>query len=648
MSELMRDIDARARLAGTNKLEILLFSLGLDARTGRRETFGINVFKVREVMRTPSITAAPEMTAAVKGIVSLRGALVPVVDLGEHIGMTAESPREIMIVTEYNHHTQGFLVESVDTILRLDWAQMRVPPEMLTSNLGGLVTAITELADGRLVMLLDVERILSETVKPDDHLVFESISHLGHEDLTVLYADDSSVARGQIKRTLDAMGVRSISTVNGRAAWDELQRIANHAESAKRPTRDFVQVILTDVEMPEMDGYLLTRNIKADSRFNGIPVLMHSSLSSISNQQLGRSVGVDEYIPKFEPHRLSETLARLLLGTAAVASAAESRAFTTGLLPVRSGPSALLDSVDARTRLAGSNRMEILLFSLGTREVFGINVFKVREVSQTPDITKTPNMPQGVEGLISLRGNVIPVLSLTAVMKLDDAPTTLGTSMMVTEYSKRNLGFLVHDVDRIVRIDWEKVRAPDSITSATHGYIIAITELPDGRLVSILDVEQIMANTFGDAVVGQIDPMSDGDALNIFFVDDSMVARKKIAEVLDKLAVRHRHAQNGMEAWTRLSGMAAHAQQTGSSVHDELDLILVDAEMPEMDGYVLTRNIKSDKRFDGIPVVMHSSLSSEANHAMGKSVGVDAYVAKFDAEALSQTLRSQLQKHARN
>jgi two-component system chemotaxis response regulator CheV len=442
--------------------------------------------------------------------------------------------------------------------------------------------------------------------------------------------------------------VRSISSVNGRAAWDELQRIANHADSAKRPVKEFLQVILTDVEMPEMDGYLLTRNIKADSRFNGIPVLMHSSLSSISNQQLGHSVGVDEYIPKFEPHRLSETLARLLLGKAAGAPAVESRPVTTGLLPVRSGPSALLDSVDARTRLAGSNRMEILLFSLGTREVFGINVFKVREVSQTPDITKTPNMPQGVEGLISLRGNVIPVLSLTAVMKLDDAPTTLGTSMMVTEYSKRNLGFLVHDVDRIVRIDWEKVRAPDSITSATHGYIIAITELPDGRLVSILDVEQIMANTFGDAVVGQIDPMSDGDALNIFFVDDSMVARKKIAEVLDKLAVRHKHAQNGMEAWTRLSGMAAHAQQTGSSVHDELDLILVDAEMPEMDGYVLTRNIKSDKRFDGIPVVMHSSLSSEANHAMGKSVGVDAYVAKFDAEALSQTLRSQLQKHARN
>ena len=153
---LLSNIDARTRLAGTNKLEILLFALGVDSRTGRRETFGINVFKVREVMRTPAITAAPEMSAAVKGMVSLRGVLVPVVDLAEYIGMPSETVRDIMIVTEYNGHTQGFLVEGVDTILRLDWSQMRVPPEMLTSNLGGLVTAVTELADGRLVMMLDV------------------------------------------------------------------------------------------------------------------------------------------------------------------------------------------------------------------------------------------------------------------------------------------------------------------------------------------------------------------------------------------------------------------------------------------------------------------------------------------------------------
>lgn len=314
MSELFKNIDARTRLAGTNKLEILLFSLGVDNRTGRRETFGINVFKVREVMRTPPITAAPDMPSAVKGMVSLRGALVPVVDLADYIGMSPDSPREIMIVTEYNGHTQGFLVESVDTILRLDWAHMRVPPEMLTANLGGLVTAVTELQDNRLVMMLDVERVLAETAKADDTMLFNGINPLGRDDLTVLFADDSSVARGQIERTLAALGVRGISAVNGRAAWDELQRLATYAESAGRTIKDYVQLVLTDVEMPEMDGYLLTKSIKSDPRFAGIPVIMHSSLSSMSNQQLGRSVGVDEYVPKFEPHRLSETLGRLLLG----------------------------------------------------------------------------------------------------------------------------------------------------------------------------------------------------------------------------------------------------------------------------------------------------------------------------------------------
>ena len=311
MSELMKNIDERTRLAGTNKLEILLFTLGIDSRTDRRETFGINVFKVREVMRTPAITSAPDMPAAVKGMVSLRGALVPVVDLAEYIDIPLGSPREIMIVTEYNGHTQGFLVEEVDTILRLDWAQMRVPPDMLVSNLGGLVTAVTELPDGRLVMMLDVERVLSETTKIDDEFMFKDIQPVTDENLTVFYADDSSVARGQIQRTLDALGMKSIAAVNGRAAWDELQKLAAYAESSGRQVSDMIQLILTDVEMPEMDGYILTKNVKNDPRFNGIPVLMHSSLSGMSNQQLGHSVGVDEYVPKFEPQRLAETLARL-------------------------------------------------------------------------------------------------------------------------------------------------------------------------------------------------------------------------------------------------------------------------------------------------------------------------------------------------
>ena len=312
MSELRKNIDARTKLAGTNKLELLLFSLGADSRTGRKETFGINVFKVREVMRTPPITAAPEMPDAVEGMVSLRGVLVPVVDLGKYAHVAAEQPREIMIVTEYNGRTQGFLVEAVDTILRLDWSQMKVPPDMMTARMGGLVTAITELQDGRLVMLLDVEKVLSETTHFDDDLLFRDIKPIGRSDALVVFADDSSVARKQVQTTLERMGVNFIAAINGKRAWEELQKLASYAESLGRPACEVVSLVLTDIEMPETDGYMLTKLIKGDPRFAGIPVLMHSSLSGMSNQQLGRSVGVDDYVSKFEPQQLAATITRLL------------------------------------------------------------------------------------------------------------------------------------------------------------------------------------------------------------------------------------------------------------------------------------------------------------------------------------------------
>ena len=318
MSELLKNIDARTKLAGTNKLEILLFSLGTNTNTGRSETFGINVFKVREVMRTPVITSAPEMPASVVGMVSLRGVLVPVVDLASYAGVATETPRSIMIVTEYAGHTQGFLVEGVDTILRLDWSQMRVPPEMLVAEMGGLVTAVTELPDGRLVMMLDVEKVLSETTNYDEEIVYRNIKPLSDPTLTVFFADDSVVARKQITRTLEAMNVKYVGAINGREAWNELEKIATYAQASGQKVSDLVSLVLTDVEMPEMDGYILTKKIKTDPRFAGVPVIMHSSLSGMSNQQLGMSVGVDEYVPKFEAQKLSETLTRRLLGSVPV------------------------------------------------------------------------------------------------------------------------------------------------------------------------------------------------------------------------------------------------------------------------------------------------------------------------------------------
>ena len=300
---------------------------------------------------------------------------------------------------------------------------------------------------------------------------------------------------------------------------------------------------------------------------------------------------------------------------------------------------ALLDSIDARTKLAGSNKMEILLFSLGTGEVFGINVFKVREVSQTPSITRTPNTPAGVEGVISLRGNIIPVISLAKFTNLEGAPEDTGHTMIVTEFSRHTQGFLVHDVDRIIRVDWDKVKPPQTMLMGNDALITAITELPDGKLVSILDVEQILARAIGIEEIPTLEKVDQQKEHMVFFADDSTIARKEITKVLEGMGVKYQQATNGLEAWEKLQALAQRMHQEGSMLREHISVILTDAEMPEMDGYVLAKHIKSDRRFDGIPVVMHSSLSSEANRAMGQSVGVDTYVAKFDPLVLADTLR---------
>jgi two-component system chemotaxis response regulator CheV len=300
----------------------------------------------------------------------------------------------------------------------------------------------------------------------------------------------------------------------------------------------------------------------------------------------------------------------------------------------------LLASADARAKAAGAYKMEILLFSLGTRELFGINVFKVREVSQTPHITRAPNMPLGVEGVLSLRGNIIPVVSLARFINPGQAARKFDT-MIVTEFNRTTLAFLVDSVDRIIRVDWDKVRAPDKITmvdTSQQDLITAVTELEDGKLVSILNVEQVLASVIGETPMPEVPQAQLEDNQYVFFADDSVVARKEITGVLDKMGVHYQQANNGREAWERLQMFATRDWHGTECLHDYLKAILVDAEMPEMDGYMLTHLIKQDPRFNGIPVIMHSSLSSNANREMVSTVGVDAYVTKFDPVNLSETL----------
>ena len=297
----------------------------------------------------------------------------------------------------------------------------------------------------------------------------------------------------------------------------------------------------------------------------------------------------------------------------------------------------LLTMVDQKTKMVGSNKMELLLFSLGGKECFGINVFKVREVCEAPEITRTPNMPAGVEGIISLRGAIIPVVDLATFVRAGTSCEGPG-KLIITEFSNHTQAFRVADVDRIVRVDWEQVRAPQGLLTQGSTLVTAITELPEGRLVSILDVEQILHDTFGDEPESHLTPVAPEHARAVFFVDDSAFARRKIASVLERLGLPHQQSTNGREAWNKLVALATQAQRDKVPLAASLGLVLVDAEMPEMDGYVLTRHIKDDARFEGIPVVMHSSLSSVANRKMGQTAGVDAYVGKFNVEHLANTI----------
>ena len=311
MSNLIQSVDDRTRLAGTNRLEILLFSLGKDEATGREEVFGINVFKVREVLNVPEITHAPDVPPGVEGMVSLRGTMIPVIKLAHFCEIEVSSPPNILIVAEYNKNMLGFLVHSVEHILRMDWNQIKVPPAMMANRMGGLITAVSELEDGRIVMILDVEKILAETTQSDEEekLLYQDIATV-EEPKTLLFADDSSVARKQIAKTLEKMGLNYFSAYNGKEAWDRLKELKQQALEQNVPITSLIQAVLTDVEMPEMDGYVLTRHIKEDPVLRELPVIMHSSLSAEANINLGRAVGADHYVAKFHPAELHKTIRR--------------------------------------------------------------------------------------------------------------------------------------------------------------------------------------------------------------------------------------------------------------------------------------------------------------------------------------------------
>lgn len=313
MSKMLNDVDARTRLAGSNRLELLLFTLDDGRDGGKPEIFGINVFKVQEVIRTPEITRVPDPPPFVTGMASLRGEVVSAINLVEFCGKTSEGIPPTMIVTEFSRNVQAFLVRGVETIVRIDWSEVRQPPSVLSNS---KITAITQLPDGRLVSILDVEQILCQVTGDTPAPSLESLEKQGVAigDIKIICADDAAFARNQLKGTLDSLGVNSEFFVNGQEAWSRLDKIAAlHVSNGER-VADHVPIVITDLEMPEMDGFILTRKIKEDPRFDGVRVLIHSSMSGQSNIKRGQEMGADGFLAKFSSEEVASQISGLLRG----------------------------------------------------------------------------------------------------------------------------------------------------------------------------------------------------------------------------------------------------------------------------------------------------------------------------------------------
>lgn len=302
MAGILDTVDQRTQLVGQNRLELLLF------RLDGPQMYGINVFKVREVLQCPKLTELPQRNRVVRGIAHIRGGTISVMDMSACIGQQPlnDIANCFVIISEYNMAVQGFLVRSVEKIVNLNWGNVHPPPK--GAGKGNYLTAVTEV-DNKIVEIIDVEKILSE-VSPlpesiaDSIIRQDTVRSASQRQMKVLIADDSSVARKQIKRCVEQLGVETQLFPDGKKALDHLRELAETGEDVSK----YYVMLISDIEMPEMDGYTLTASIRDDPRLSNLYILLHTSLSGIFNQAMVEKVGANNFLPKFKPDMLAEVV----------------------------------------------------------------------------------------------------------------------------------------------------------------------------------------------------------------------------------------------------------------------------------------------------------------------------------------------------
>ena len=303
MAGVLDSVNQRTQLVGENRLELLLFKLGGIQR------YGINVFKVKEVLQCPPLTALPKLHPSIRGIANIRGQTISVIDMNLATGGRAiENIEErFIIITEYNRSIQGFLVGSVERIININWENILPPPNGVGRY--NYLTAVTDL-DGSLVEILDVEKILDEIAPVNTEVTADIIDESIKEKMAekkILVADDSSVARKQIQRAITSLGLECDLVKDGREALELLKET-----SKTQPVVERYALMISDVEMPEMDGYTLTSAVKSDPALSALHVILHTSLSGIFNQAMVEKVGANDFIAKFNPNELADAVQKVI------------------------------------------------------------------------------------------------------------------------------------------------------------------------------------------------------------------------------------------------------------------------------------------------------------------------------------------------
>jgi two-component system chemotaxis response regulator CheV len=300
----MDSVNQRTQLVGQNRLELLLF------RLNGRQRFGINVFKVREVLQCPPLTQIPRLNKLIRGVAHVRGQTISIIDLSMATGGKRIENLEtgFIIIAEYNRSVQGFLVGSVERIINTNWDAIMPPPQ--GSGKASYLTAVTEV-EGELIEILDVEKILNEISPLNTDVskdVTESLDVTMSKGKMIFIADDSAVARNQVKKALTALGLDIEMAKNGLEALKRLKEIASETGDIT----DRIGVLVSDIEMPEMDGYTLTAEIRNDPELARLHVVLHTSLSGVFNQAMVKKVGADDFIAKFHPDELAAAVGKWL------------------------------------------------------------------------------------------------------------------------------------------------------------------------------------------------------------------------------------------------------------------------------------------------------------------------------------------------